>query len=519
MANKNIGSVMIREIIRMKNNGFSNIGISQSLGKSRTTVIKYLTAFKDSGFSYKELLELSDNDLFDLFEPEDLQAPSPKDNLDSELYDFFPYVEKELKRVGVTRHLLWEEYHQKHPEGVMYSRFCYHYRKWCQKSEGYMPAVYKAGDKAFVDYAGKKLHIIDPHTGEIIPVEVFVATLGASQYTYVEASFSQKIPDFISSMQNCLHFFGGVPACIVPDNLKSAVTKSNKYEPFINEQFAGFASHYDTSIMPARPVKPKDKNLVEGAVNITYTRIYAALRNEEFYSITALNAAIKVLLISYNNTPFQKKQLSRTALFLELDQPALKPLPVALYELKDYKIATVQKNCHVYYAADKNYYSAPHGFIGKKVKMILTQSVVEIYHTQQRIALHPRSRKPYHYTTTKEHMPSNHTYNMDWSPEYFMNWAKGIGPSAKECIEKILQRKQYPEQNYKSCVGILTMASKIGKERLNNACTRALAYDAVGYNQIKNILDRGLDKQLTLTESSGVLPKENKNIRGSEYYA
>lgn len=519
MANKNIGSVMIREIIRMKNNGFSNVEISLSLKKSRTTVIKYLSAFENSGFGYTELLELSDNDLFDLFEAEDSTAISERDTTHLELIDFFPYVEKELKRVGVTRHILWEEYHQKYPEGVMYSRFCYHYSKWIQKSEGYMPAVYKAGDKVFVDYAGKKLHIIDPHTGEIIPVEVFVGTLGASQYTYVEASFTQRIPDFINSVQNCLHFFGGVPACIVPDNLKSAVTKSSKYEPFINEQFAGFASHYDTSIMPARPLKPKDKNLVEGAVNITYTRIYAALRNEEFYSITALNAAIRAILIPYNNTPFQKKQLSRTELFLEIEQSALKPLPIALYELRDYKIATVQKNCHLYYAADKNYYSAPHSFIGKKVKMILTQNVVEIYHAQQRIALHPRSRKPYAYTTIKEHMPSNHTYNMDWSPEYFMNWVQGIGPSAKDCIEKILQKKQYPEQNYKSCVGILTMATKIGKERLNNACTRALAYDAIGYNQIKNILDRGLDKQLTLAESSVALPVAHDNIRGSEYYA
>jgi transposase len=323
----------------------------------------------------------------------------------------------------------------------------------------------------------------------------------------------------INSIQNCLDFFGGVPACIVPDNLKSAVTKSNKYEPFINEQFAGFASHYDTSIMPARPVKPKDKNLVEGAVNITYTRIYAALRNEEFYSIKALNAAIRELLVSYNNTPFQKKQFSRTALFLELEKQELRPLPIERYELRAYKMATVQKNCHVYYAADKNYYSAPHGFIGKKVKMILTENIVEIYHAQKRIALHLRSRRPYAYTSVKDHMPLNHTYKTDWTPEYFMNWSQGIGPSVKDCIEKILQSKQYPEQNYKSCVGILTMASKIGKDRLNNACTRALAYDAVGYNQIKNILDRGLDKQLTIPEAPGGLTIEHENIRGSQYYA
>lgn len=508
---------MIREIIRMKNNGFSNIRISKSLGKSRTTVVKYLNAFEESGFDLKELLSLCDNDLFELFEPNDTLTPN--DTAHTNLYAFFPYVEKELKRTGVTRYILWEEYKQKHPEGIMYSRFCYHYSKWNQKSDGYMPTVYKAGDKLFIDYAGKKLHIIDRETGEIIPVEVFVGTLGASQYTYVEASFSQKIPDFINSTQNCLHFFGGVPACIVPDNLKSAVTKSNKYEPFINEQFAGFASHYDTAIMPARPVKPKDKSLVEGAVNITYTRIYAALRNEEFYSLNALNAAIKKLLVSYNNAPFQKKKLSRSELFLEIEKQELKPLPIERYELREYKTATVQKNCHIYYSGDKNYYSAPHALIGKKVKVILTQNTVEIYHARARVALHLRSRKPYAYTTLKGHMPVSHTYNTNWSPEYFINWAHGIGPSAKECIEKILQRKQYPEQNYKSCVGILTLATKTSKERLNNACTRALVYDAVGYNQIKNILEKGLDKQITLLDYIEVTPIKHENIRGSKYYA
>jgi len=518
MANKTIGSVMIREIIRMKSKGLSNNKVSQSLGKSRTTIIKYLTAFKESGFDYEELLKLSDTDLFELFDIQGAIAVSDRDAVHLELYAYFPYSEKELKRVGVTRHILWEEYKQKHPEGVMYSRFCFHYSKWIQKSLGYMPTVYKAGDKLFIDYAGKKLHIIDKETGEIKPVEVFVATLGASQYTYVEASFSQKVPDFLDSIQNCLRFLEGVPACIVPDNLKSAVIKSNKYEPFINEQFASFACHYDTSILPARPLKPKDKSLVEGAVNVTYTRIYAALRNQEFYSIQALNAAIKVQLGTYNNTAFQKKQLSRTELFLEIEKKALRPLPAALYELREYKTATIQKNCHVYYAPDKNYYSAPHAFIGKKVKMILTQNVVEIYHANSRIALHLRSRKPYAYITEKEHMPVSHTYNSNWSPEYFVSWAERMGPSVKECIEKILQRKQYPEQSYKSCVGILTLAAKTGKERLNNACNRALAYEAIGYNQIRNILERGLDNQVVSTDLQVPIPVKHENIRGSKYY-
>jgi hypothetical protein len=271
--------------------------------------------------------------------------------------------------------------------------------------------------------------------------------------------------------------------------------------------------------MPARPLKPKDKSLVEGAVNIAYTRIYAALRNTEFYSINELNAAIRLLLENYNKLPFQKKNHSRADLFQGIEKEALKPLPTQNYELREYKTATVQKNCHVFYANDKNYYSVPHAYIGKKVKMILTQNVVEIYHNQSRIALHGRSQKAYAYLTIKEHMPVSHTYNNNWNPEYFISWAAKIGPSAKECIEKILEQKQYPEQNYKSCVGVLNLASKTSKERLNNACKRALLYEAIGYNPIKNILEKGLDKQLEEPNLFSTVTITHENIRGSEYYA
>lgn len=509
---------MIREIIRMKANGLSNSHISKSLGKSRTTIIKYLEAIKASGICMKELLELNEEALLEFFDAPSEMAPASREQVHKDLHSFFPYVEKELKRVGVTRQILWGEYKAKYPDGVMYSRFCEHYNQWSHQSEGYMPTTYKVGDKLFIDYAGKKLHIIDKETGELKPVEVFVATLGASQYTYVEASYSQQVPDFIDSVQNCLHYLGGVPACIIPDNLKSAVTKANKYEPHVNEQFANFASHYDTSIMPTRSLKPKDKSLVEGSVNITYTRIYAALRNREFYCIADLNLAIKELLVVYNQTPFQKKHHSRTALFLEVEKDALKPLPSDRYELRDYKIATVQKNCHVYYSSDKNYYSVPYAYIGKKVKMVLTQSAVEIYHNQTRITLHPRSRKTYHYETIKEHMPVNHTYNVDWSPAYFTTWAHKIGPSTKMCVERILDKKQHPEQSYKSCMGVLSLAAKIGSERLNNACKRALDYDAISYSSIKNILEKGLDKE-EQPDSFNVSVSNHDNIRGSKYYA
>jgi transposase len=518
MANKTIGSIMIREIIRMKEKGFSNNKISQNIGKSRTTVLKYLSAIQDLGFGLNELLALSDKDLSALLETPNDYKPNERQAIHTELFTFFPYVDKELKRVGVTRGILWQEYKKKYPEGVMYSRFCEQYAQYSKKSEGYMPTTHKAGEKLFIDYAGKKLHIIDKETGEIKSVEVFVATLGASQYTYLEASFTQQIPDFITSVQNALYYFGGVPACIVPDNLKSAVRKSNRYEPFINEQFACFAAHYDTSIMPARALKPKDKSLVEGAVNIAYTRIYAALRNSEFYHLNELNNAIKKLLETYNKAPFQKKSHNRTDLFESLEKEALKPLPISKYELRTYKIATVQKNCHVYFAPDKNYYSVPHAFIGKKVKMILCENTVEIYHNQSRIAVHIRSRKAYSYQSIKEHMPVSHTYNNGWNTEYFMAWANKIGTATAQCVEKILNQKQYPEQNYKSCAGVLNLACKTSKERLENACKRALFYNAIGYNAIKNILEKGLDKQHEVPILLPLMHIDHENIRGAEYY-
>ena len=518
MSNQTIGSIMIREIIRMKEMGFSMRKIARSIGKSRTTILKYVTNIEASDLSFKELLELTSEDIYELFGTPQSISSSNTDVIQKELLAFYPYVEKELKRVGVTRYILWDEYKQKHPQGVMYSRFCESYRQWSKKSDGYIPVSHKYGEKLFIDYAGKKLHIIDRQTGEIKPVEVFVGTLGASQYTYIEASFSQQIPDFITSVQNSFFFFGGVPACVIPDNLKSAVTKADKYEPFVNEQFARFSEHYNTSVMPTRSRKPKDKPLVEGAVNIAYTRIYASLRNTEFYGISELNAAIKVCLEVHNKSPFQKKEHSRWTLFHDNEKACLKPLAIEKYELRDYKTATVQKNCHVYYSPDKNYYSVPHTLIGKKIKLILTHSVVEIYHQQTRVAFHSRSRKAFDYVTLKEHLPVNHTYNLDWSSEYFINWATKIGVNTKESIEKILLQKQYPEQNYKSCMGILSMAKKVGNQRLDNACKRALLFDAVGYNPIKNILEKGLDKLEEQVKLFYTIPIQHDHIRGSEYY-
>jgi transposase len=514
MANKTIGAIMIREIIRLKKEKFSNSRIAQALNLSRPTVIKYVKQIESSGFQLEELASLSDAELHELFEAGAAAARVDRNIIFIELTEFFPYVEKELKKPGVTRQLLWKEYKRKHPGGVMYTQFCYHFQKWRKQNDAYMHMEHKAGDKLFVDYAGKKLSIIDRSTGEIKEAEVFVATLGASQLTFVEATLSQTIPDFLHSLQSSFRYLGGVTATVVPDNLKSAVTKSDKYEPNINERLADFASHYSTTIYPARARKPKDKALVEGAVKIVYHRIYAALRNREFYSLEELNAAIKEELEKYNNQRFQGRDYSRRDLFNETDKKALKTLPQAGYELKEYKIATVQKNSHVLLSKDKHYYSVPYSYIGKKVKLIFTRRVVEVYYNHKRIALHRRDYSPHRYTTIKTHIPSSHRFVSEWSPEKFTRWAATIGESTEEYIKQVLETKQYPEQGYKSCLGILGFAKRAGRQRLENACERALHYQAYSYHTIRNILEKGLDKLASKNGKELKLPFHD-NIRGN----
>ena len=512
MANKRKTMSKIKQIIRLYQSGTSKRTIACKTGISRNTVKKYLHLVKSRGYSYEEFLKLDDQSIDEVLKEE---HPMGKERL-SNLEAFLPYMEKELRRTGVNRWVLWEEYKRKHPAGYSYGQFCHHYQQWSKYTDSCMHFEHKAGDKVFVDYAGKKLQIVDKQTGEIKSVEVFVAILGASQLTYVEASYSQQLEDFIGSMQSALIYFEGVPAAIVPDNLKSAVTKSNKYEPMLNEHFADFGFHYDTHILATRSYKPRDKAMVEKAVSIVYSRIYAPLRNRTFYSLSELNQAIKELLEAYNTVKFKSRDHSRRDLFNSLEKQALKPLPKEAYQIKHYTLATVQKNSHVYLSKDKHYYSAPFRFTGKKVKICYTKSKVEIYNNYQRIAIHQRDRKPYGYTTIKEHMPTAHQFVSEWNPDKFINWAKAYGQSVHEYIIRVLDNHQHPEQNYKSCIGILSLEKKYSKHRLNQACKRGLYYNNYSYRVIKNILERGLEQfKEELVQCH--IPFHD-NIRGEQYY-
>jgi transposase len=515
MANNTINMSKLRQILRLHTQGYSKLQISLQTSVSRNTLKKYIKEFISAAITFDELSVLSDADLESLFIKEEEKVISEKV---TELIKQFPAIDKALKRKGVTQHLLWEAYREKQPDGLGITQFRYYYAHWKAQVNPVMHMDHKAGDKLFVDFAGETLQIVDEQTGEVQQVEVFVAILGASQLTYVEAVMSQQKEDFIAACERALHFYGGVPLAIVPDNLKSAVTKSSKYEPTLNETFADFADHYSTTILPARAYRPKDKSLVEGAVKIAYRRIYAKLHGQDYFSLDALNKAILEALELHNTTLLTGRNYSRRLQFEEIERGALAPLPPLQYELKRQSYVTVMKNGHVCLGADKHYYSVPYRFIGKKIKLIYSTTVVEIYYHYERIALHKRLKSPYNYTTEKDHLASAHRFVSEWTPERFISWAADIGEDVKFYILKILDRKQHPEQAYKSCLGILSFAKKVGNDRLINACRRALGYGIYNYKTIQAILEKGMDSSTETEEYEQLQMPLHDNIRGEDYY-
>lgn len=516
MANKPISMSKIRQILRLYSQGNSKLAINRLTGISRNTLKKYIRDYKALNLNIIEIEELSDYDLEELFSQFKQHQPCLTDKARN-LIALFPEINKQLKRKGVTQFMLWEQYRLRYPDGLSSSQFSYYYAIWKQQVNPVMHVDHKVGDKLYVDYAGEKLQIVDPQTGELKDVEVFVAILGCSQLTYVEASYSQQKEDLIASCERCLHYIGGVPTALVTDNLKSAVTKSSKYEPIINEDFADFADHYSITVLPTRAYKPRDKSLVEGAVKIIYTRIYAKIRDGVYHSLAELNAAIQIVLEQHNNMLLKGRQYSRRQQFEEIERPVLNALAPLKYEFKQQHFATVMKNGHVCLGPDKHYYSVPYRYIGKKVKLLYSVHRVEVYYSYERIACHERLKSPYTYTTDKEHLASTHRFVSDWSPERFLSWAASIDQTVQEYIHCILNKKQHVEQAYKSCTGILAMAKRYGNLRLINACKRSIEYDMYSYRAIDMILKRGLDHQDETSSATQLMP-DHSNIRGQHYY-
>jgi transposase len=513
MARKRISMKKIRDIIRLKETcDLSERKIAKALDISRPVVSQYIIDFRSSGLTYEQTKAMPDSQLLSLFEKK-RSNNTRYENLTGR----FPGYVQELKKTGVTLMTLWKEYQRDYTEGYSYSQFCYHFQVWRNASKLTMHIEHKAGDKMFVDYAGNKLEVVDFKTGEVRKVEVFVAILGASQLTYAEASFSQKSEDWIRSNERALQYFGGVPQAIVPDNLKSAVTQSCKYEPKINFMFDDFADHCKTAILPARVRRPQDKALVENAVKLVYQRVYAPLRNRIFHSIEDLNEAIWDLLEQHNNTQFQRLKFSRRELFEKIERSALKTLPKERYAIKQCRELTAQFNYHVELREDRHYYSVPWQLKGKRVRVIYDDRSVSIYYDNIRIIQHKRDRIPNAYTTLHTHMPPDHRDYAKWSPERFIRWARSIGGNVAEIIKVVLKSRTHPEQAYKTCMGILNLVKEYEPDRLDKACEKALNFGFYSYKRIKNILDRGLEQDL-FTASTESAISLHENVRGNKYY-
>lgn len=517
MPRKRTSMTKIREVMRLHDQAeLSQRQISKLTGISRPVVSQIITKMHEEEFGFKQAVSLSDSGLKELLSSK--QTSKSKADL---LREKFPDYVKELKRTGVTIHLLWEEYMQENPEGLKYTQFCLHFQRWRKDDKISMHFDHKAGDKMMVDYAGDKLKISSRKTGKTQDAEVFVAILPASQLTYVEASLSQNQESFMRGNERAIWYFGGVPSAIVPDNLKSGILKADLYEPVLNPLFADFAEYYRTAVVPARSRKPKDKAPAENAVKIIYTRIYAALRNRTFYSLDELNEAIWEKLEDHNNKTLEKMTVSRRELFNAVEKETLKSLPIYPYPLKYFQNnSRVGFNYHVQLKEDQHYYSVPHFLKGKKVRIIFDDRNVAIYHDNIRIVQHFRDRSTFKYTTLKDHMPPHHRFADDWNPDKLKWWAGNVGEDTHRAVSHILESKPYPEQAYKSCLGVLSLAEKCGHDVLNQACRKSWNMKRVHYqfikeqaHSIKEQYERDLeDKQLCL------LPENHENIRGKQYY-
>lgn len=504
----------LREVLRLKFDlKLSNREIANMLNISSSTVSLYVTTFKRKETSWSQANSLGDIELNKLLFPVKYLDPKrtfAKPN--------FKYIHKELKRKGVTLQLLWEEYYDMHKDHS-YSRtqFCVLYQGWSRKLNISMRQRHKAGDKLFIDYAGQTIPIVDINTGEIKKAQIFIAVLGASNYTYAEATWSQSLPDWIGSHVRAFEYFGGVVALLVPDNLRSGIDKACRYEPDANPLYADMVSYYGTAVLPARPYKPKDKAKAEVGVQIIERWILARLRNHKFFSLTELNHEITKLLSIANNKPFKKLPGTRLSQFEAIDKPALRPLPAQPYIYSDFKKTRLWLDYHV--EVDGHYYSAPYQLIKEMLEVRMTENTIEIFHNNQRIASHIRNYRKGTHTTINEHMPTKHQKHMQWTPGRFLNWAKSIGPQTLILTKHILEKKEHPEQGYRACLGLLNLARTYSKERLESGCNRANFYQIYTRRCVSNILKEGLDKQPLPVNDNEPKNLTHENIRGPSYFA
>lgn len=503
----------IRDVLRYRHDtGLSLEAIARALNISKGVVAKYLKLATAVGLSWPLPDELDDRAL----ERRLYQQPAARTSAFSE--PDYAIVHQELKRKGVTLILLWEEYRAAAGNtAYQYTAFCTRYRAWAGKLKRSMRQIHRGGEKLFADYAGPTIPIIDAATGEIRPASIFVAVLGASSYTFACATSGQTQADWLDGIGRALAFIGGVPELIVPDNPRALVRVANRYEPELNRATLEFAQHYGSVILPARPRKPQDKAKVEVGVQVVERWILARLRHRQFFAVAELDAAIAELLTALNQRPFQKLPGCRREAFETLDAPYLRALPASRFVLAEWKQAAVNIDYHV--EVDGRYYSVPHALVRQKVELRITRGSIEVLAKGRRVASHPKHPRKGGYSTIAEHMPAAHRAHAGWSPSRLMHWANTIGPATGELVKRLLLAKQHPEQGYRACLGLMRLAKRVGRERMEAACTRALAIGAYAYRSVASILDKGLDRQPIAppTQAELALP-DHANVRGPDYY-
>jgi len=503
----------IRDVLRLRHStDLSLEAIARALNISKGVVAKYLKLATDAGLGWPLPDDLDDGVL------ERRLYSQPSARASAFVEPDYALVHQELKRKGVTLTLLWEEYRS--AVGVaafQYTAFCTRYKAWVGKLKRSMRQTHRAGEKLFADYAGPTMPVIDAATGEVRFASIFVAVLGASSYTFACATPGQTQADWLTGLERALRFIGGVPELIVPDNPRALVTVANRYEPELNRATIEFAEHFGTVILPARPRKPQDKAKVEVGVQVVERWIMTRLRHRQFFSVAELDAAIAALLPDLNNRPFKKLPDCRRDAFEQLDAPYLRALPATRFVMAEWKRAGVNIDYHVEY--DGHYYSVPHALVRQDVELRITRSTIEVLAKGRRVASHPRSYRKGHFSTVADHMPAAHRAHADWSPGRLINWASSVGPATGELVKRLLMEKQHPEQGYRSCLGLMRLARTAGHDRMEAACTRALAIGAHRYRSVASILEKGLDRQPVTGPAQAELPlPSHANVRGPGYY-
>ena len=501
-----------KEILRLKYElGLKNRQIGASLHLSHVSVGKYLQRASAAGLHWPLAPEMDDRRLEELLQAAE-RPPEPARPLPS-----MAAVHQELRRPGVTLQLLWEEYRREHPDGYAYTQFCEHYKRFRGQLEPSLRQSYRAGEKLFVDWAGPTILLVDPQTGQIRQVSLFVAVLGASDYIYAEAFENHQLPCWIEAHIHAWEFFGGVATITVPDNEKTGITRACRYEPELNRTYQELAEHYGTVVIPARAGEPQDKAKVENAVLNAERRILAVLRDRQFFSLAELNQAIRQALRELNERPFQKLPGCRRELFERLDRPALRPLPAQRYELARWQKAKVNIDYHL--QVEWHMYSVPYRLVHQPVEVRLTTRMVEIFHQGRRVALHPRSTQRGGVTTDPGHRPKSHQRHLEWTPGRLVHWAQqDVGVYGGQVVRRILESKPHPEQGYRSCLGLMRLGRVYGPERLERACQRALRLEACSYRSIKSMLQTGLDRQPVPGPVPPPVVITHPNVRGAAYY-